>query len=465
MKALVPLLAALLFLGAARARAEDGESVEVSETAMQGVVVKPGDTLWSIAHKYLKDPARWDEILKHNRLPTSDPTVALPGMTLRVPLKLIKTSLRAARLVYEVNRVLFRRTDSAEWKGAQLEMELFQGDTLRTLEESKARVKFLDKELLNLDPNSMAVIKPSESDADVELRAGSAFTGHARVVTANARVTPRTADTRYAATVERDLTTRVEVLAGKAGVEAQGKEVEVPAGMQTRVAPGLPPEVPKAIENLSDLEARGREFESAGADGAGAKPARRAEAAAADSASNDEADASKLRGDVDSMSVGVPILGYHIQAAREKDFKKILFDRQYDKDEHFAPSDAGLDPGSYWWRTAIVDLLGTEGPYGQARRYAVKVKSAPRSDKNLEKLLTVLSPVDGAEVNADSVHASGVLHDDRLRLEIGGKPARLDADGNFAMSLPLKPGMNEIEFIVTDGKGGIARVVRRVRRL
>ncbi|MEQ1920413.1 MAG: LysM peptidoglycan-binding domain-containing protein, partial [Elusimicrobiota bacterium] len=60
------------------------------EQDFQLVVVKPGDTMWAIANKYLKDPARWDEILKHNQLPTKDPTVALPGMTLRVPVRLIK---------------------------------------------------------------------------------------------------------------------------------------------------------------------------------------------------------------------------------------------------------------------------------------------------------------------------------------------------------------------------------------
>ena len=146
----------------------------------QLVVVKPGDTMWAIANKYLKDPSRWDEILKHNTLPTKDPTVALPGLTLRVPVRLIKAQLRAAHLVYAVNRVLYRRKETASWKSGQLAQELFQGDTLRTLDESKARVKLLDKELLSLEPNSMAVIKPSGRDGDLELQAGSVFAGRAR---------------------------------------------------------------------------------------------------------------------------------------------------------------------------------------------------------------------------------------------------------------------------------------------
>jgi hypothetical protein len=93
-----------------------------------------------------------------------------------------------------------------------MKMEVIQGDTLRTLEESKARVLFLNRDLLNLDQNSMAVVKPSEDpDADISLRRGSVFAGRARVVTATALITPRSGDTRYAASVDSALTTKVEV--------------------------------------------------------------------------------------------------------------------------------------------------------------------------------------------------------------------------------------------------------------
>ena len=134
------LAAALLLLGAPARPADE-------DAAMQSVVVHPGDTLWSIAHAYLKDPSRWDEILKHNRLPTSDPTVALPGMTLRVPVKLIKSGLRAAFLVYEVNRVLSRRKDSAEWKASKTQMELYQGDIGRERQERQGSDGWYEKRL------------------------------------------------------------------------------------------------------------------------------------------------------------------------------------------------------------------------------------------------------------------------------------------------------------------------------
>ncbi len=57
---------------------------------LQTIVVKPGDTLWSISNTYLKDPKRWNELLKYNRLPAADPSIALPGMPLKVPVNLLK---------------------------------------------------------------------------------------------------------------------------------------------------------------------------------------------------------------------------------------------------------------------------------------------------------------------------------------------------------------------------------------
>lgn len=433
----------------------------VGGDSFQSVVVRPGDTLWSISRKYLKDPSRWDEILKHNRLPTSDPTVALPGMVLRVPVRLIKAQLRAARLVYAVNRVLFRRKETADWKPSKMAMELFQGDSLRTLEDSKARVKFLNQDLLSLEPNSMAVIKPADLDGDIELRSGTVFAGRARVVTANARVTPKTQDTRYSASIEQDLSTRVEVYKGLASVDAQGSRVDVAAGMETRVIAGLAPEVPKPLRDLPELEMRAQEFASAAEVGGGAAPNPRMKAPIVEA----EADASTLRADIETLRVGVPILGFHIQASQEREFRQVLFDRKYDADERFSPADAGLAPGAYWWRLAIIDLLGTEGRYSEPRYYTVGIRRAERKILDLGRELRLVSPREGAVVAADDIQVVGVLQDDRLHLEVNGRPVRIDADGNFLVTLPLVRGPNEVVVVISDGKGNETRVSRRVTRL
>jgi hypothetical protein len=453
------LPAALLLLAAVcapcRADVDDGSSYQL-------VVVKPGDTMWAIANKYLKDPARWDEILKHNRLPTKDPTVALPGMTLRVPVRLIKAELRAAHLVYVINRVLYRSKETASWKSGKIAMELFQGDTVRTLDESKARVKLLDKELLSLEQNSMAVIKPLDRDGDLELKAGSVFAGRARVVTASALVTPRTRDTRYAATIEADLTTRVDVYKGAAGVAAQGSTVEVPAGMSTRVQPGLAPEVPRVIVNLPEVETRAFEYASAVKVGGGPAPNPRGTVAPLEAP---EADADSLRGDLTTLRLGMPIMGYHVQAAADKDFKQMVFDKHYEPEDRLRPGEEGLKPGAYWWRIAVVDLLGTEGNFAEPRYYSVGIKRATSAiSEDFKKALTIVAPAEGAYVDSDNVRLIGVVRDERLRVEVAGKGVRADVDGNFSVTLPLKGGMNEIVITISDGKGNSTQISRRVTR-
>ena len=133
-------------------------SETISSLKFEKVVVKPGDTLWGIAQTYLKNPEDWNQILKYNHLPSDDPTVALPGMTLEVPKKIMKEIFPAGKIVSSVNQVLLRRQETAQWKKTHAGEILYSKDTLRTLDESKAKVLFIDSQILDLEPDSMAVI-------------------------------------------------------------------------------------------------------------------------------------------------------------------------------------------------------------------------------------------------------------------------------------------------------------------
>ena len=177
--------------------------------AFQSIVVQPGDTLWAIANTYLKDPTRWNEIVAHNRLPTADPTVALPGMTLKVPVDLIKENLRSARLIKLLNEVLYRKRQTADWNPARREMDLYPQDGLRTMAEAEARVRFTEGQILTVSPNSMVILNPPRKDTDLQLIRGEIKEVSAKVLTATAYIRPKMKDTRYSAKVKDDLTTQV----------------------------------------------------------------------------------------------------------------------------------------------------------------------------------------------------------------------------------------------------------------
>ena len=178
-----------------------------------------------------------------------------------------------------------------------------------------------------------------------------------------------------------------------------------------------------------------------------------------------EADADSLRGDPTSMRLGMPIMGSHVQAATDSEFKSMVFDKQYELDDRLRPGEEGLKPGAYWWRISVIDLLGTEGNFSEPRYYSVGIRRATSAiSEDSKKALTIVAPAEGAYVDSDNVRLIGVIRDERLRVEVAGKGVRADADGNFTVTLPLRDGMNEIVITISDGKGNSTQISRRVTR-
>jgi hypothetical protein len=435
-----------------------------NETRFQSVVVKPGDTLWAIANHYLKDPSHWDEILKYNHLPSSDPTVALPGMVLRVPIRLIKERYRAARLIELVNRALCRRGETADWKEAALNAELFGGDALRTLEAARAKVRFVGEQILSLDPNSMAILRPPKADYDVELKSGGVFAGQARVVTVSARIVPKTKDAQYSAKVRADLSTLVEVYTGEAAVTAQGRTVDVPAGRQTEVKLGLSPGVPTKITDLPNFEARAAAFTGSQIVGEArvslGKGLRLAGGTDADSI-NKAIDAAGLHGDVMSLSVGIPISAYRVQASGGRDFSSVLLDRTFDPDQRIDTKAFGLAPGVYWFRIALIDLLGVEGAFSAPRLYSIGLEGA-QAVSDLKDSVVLIKPAKDEDVGESVYKVLGLLKRNGLTVSVNGKPVRRDGDGNFSAEIGLAPGDNDVVIVITDGQGNTETVTRRL---
>jgi len=352
---------------------------------LQTIVVKPGDTLWSISNTYLKDPKKWNVILKYNRLPSSDPSIALPGMPLRVPTTLLKEEYRAAKLVYSLNEVLFRRTGVTDWQGVNMKMELFKNDTLRTMAEARADVKFYTGEILNLFPNSIAVLRPpGKKNVDVELLAGELRSVKSRVITASARITPKTRDTEFGAKLKDDLTTLVQVTKGKVDVEAQGKTVEVLEGFASEVKMDMAPSQPVKMPELPQFEhgtvtalstSAGPQLRTDG----GVISLANMKTSSKPTANLPKADLPKNipAADIDGkgidtteivkmLSVGNPIQSYHLQVSKDQSFTTTVLNKEYDAFDKIDLNEL-LPPGNYYMRIALVDLLGFEGKFSAPR--------------------------------------------------------------------------------------------------
>jgi len=445
------LVSLLLLAGAA--------SFQAAEPKFQDIKVRPGDTLWSIANKYLKDPQRWSVILKHNQMPTKELTVPLPGMTLRVPIVEIKESLRAAKLVLARNRVLLRKEDSPSWNKTDKGRELFNGDGLRTLAKSWARVEFFSGAPLSLEPNSMAILKsPKKADHDLELKRGTIHTTQARVVTPSARILPKGKGTKYTAKVLDDLSTRVQVLKGAADVQdVKGiKTVEVKAGFYTDVSLDRLPNVPVKIPKAQLASANMADGLSANAGGAAGVPVRTGGLQAT-------AGLRALAMDIQNLSVGIPVAAYQVQISKSRTFRKVVYEERFDAYDQIDLSRSGLPKGQYWVRVAVVDLLGDVGKYAVPRKW-----SSGQSDQfqslAFQGAVEITRPAqEEVKVRVPRYRIMGQAQAD-LTVRINGDRVRMDEDGNFSYEVSLKRGVNGFRIEASDLRGNETTVIRRIIR-
>src|SRR5215470_2208943 len=61
-----------------------GNTLELRPDAPDQYVVQPGDTLWAISSKFLKEPWRWPEIWRLNKDQIRNPHLIYPGNTVRL---------------------------------------------------------------------------------------------------------------------------------------------------------------------------------------------------------------------------------------------------------------------------------------------------------------------------------------------------------------------------------------------
>jgi hypothetical protein len=248
---------------------------QTQPAAVTWYTVRPGDSLETIAARFLGTSQRWPEIHRLNP-GIANPHQIEPGLRIRMPG--VRPALPAAR-VNRISRRVEAKPSPIAWDNAQVGEVLVERDGVRTYQKSSAEMQFTDGARVVVTEDSLVFLRRSgstlrgverksieivEGQADLEARSGPAPQApEVEILIGGTRATskPGPAGTSQARARKADGGgAKVMVYGGEGEVEAGGARVQVAAGMGTSVEAQGPPSPPEKLlpaPRLSDPEAGG----------------------------------------------------------------------------------------------------------------------------------------------------------------------------------------------------------------
>lgn len=442
------------------------QEAEEKEILLQEIEVKEGQTLSYIANYYFKDPKSWPEILKYNKLDITDIYAPLPGMKLKVPIVIVKEKFRPAYLVYILNKVKYKRRDSVVWEDAVINMELKNEDAIATYEKSRANIKFYSGEILTIDENSFVTIRPELKQEEVSLHKGAVRATKAKVITDNAVITPKiepkSEKVDFKTKIrEEDRTTLVEVYEGAVDVTAQGKTVYVPKGFGTEIKPFSPPSLPKALPPPPEIQLETAKISSENelvlTTNMPYISLQLKEVKIEQKDSNLYQSEDKTKQSIKPKTIGSILKKYHIQVAKEKDFKKIIYEEINDikpnQKIEINLKSLQLPDGKYYLRVSYIDEFGFENP-GEPK--VVIIDTTP------PKLTTNLQNIE--KTDQEILHIYGETEPNSY-VKINNRPVEVDRDGKFSYALLLNLGINKVEISAKDRYDNETYIQHQIERI
>jgi len=331
------IFAALLLLLAAAAGAQSADT---------SYIVKPGDTLMSIASEQLAGGAKdYRRLAAHNGL--KDANVIAPGTTLRIPAAWLKRQAATTRVIAVSGDV------KAGERALKVGDTVAEGEQVASGPAGYATLEFADRSVLRIRPESRVTVEahksaPTLTEFETRLRLGAGAIEATvakqraqdfRVRTPTANMAVRGTEWRVRAS---ETITQTEVTEGRVAVAGdKGKEVVLVAGFGTVVRQGEAPARPVQLLGAPDLS-RVPELQE--------RPA---------------------------VHIAFPALpgasGYRVVAALDREMRNVVVEADVTRP---VVRIVDLRDGEYFYAVRGVGALGLEGREAQAR-FRLKARPLP----------------------------------------------------------------------------------------
>lgn len=250
-------------------------SADVPATDKWTYSIKPGDNLWNLTERHLKNIGYVQQLQQLNKI--QNPYVVPPGTQLHIPLAWTKRLGTASAHVVSVHgKAVLRRNNQPEVP-IELGMELLEGDEIHSEDDAFVTIEFADKSRLRLQENTYLRLNTMQIFGDhglidtlIDLHQGrtessvpkaSGKSTRFRIKTPSAITSVRGTEFRVGI-INQQLTTSSEVLTGVVGVSDKKRSVGVLAGYGTVTEKGKSPAHPVKLLPAPDLTETVRYYQS-----------------------------------------------------------------------------------------------------------------------------------------------------------------------------------------------------------
>lgn len=236
------------------------------------LAVAPGDTLITLAARWLAEPRDWRDLQRYNTL--ANPRRLVPGAALRVPSAWLRRQSTQAQVVFVQGDTSYRSGNGGAWTPLVMGATLVGQDTLRTGPGAAVSLRFADgsrllvvpeseirlEQLQRVNPSGQSEIKLrlERGNVDVQVQPAAPRPPRFEVITPSVHLGVRGTEFRAHAGA-LDGASRAEVLHGQVAAGAAEASpgaadgVRIDAGFGVVAQPGVPLGPPLALLPAPDL--------------------------------------------------------------------------------------------------------------------------------------------------------------------------------------------------------------------